>query len=79
MQEEVTMENNAHPAGPDVIANARDVATRVLPMDPERIDAMAEQVRDLDRRARAFVREHPTTTVVAAVAVGFLIGRILRS
>ena len=65
--------------GNGVVNTARDVITRALPIDDERIDAVAEQARDLDRRARAFVREHPTATVLSAVALGFLLGRLLRS
>jgi ElaB/YqjD/DUF883 family membrane-anchored ribosome-binding protein len=65
--------------GNGVVNTARDVLTRALPIDDERIDAVAEQARELDRRARAFVREHPTATVLSAVALGFLLGRLLRS
>jgi ElaB/YqjD/DUF883 family membrane-anchored ribosome-binding protein len=65
--------------GNGVVNSARDALSRVLPVDDERIDAVAEQARDLDRRARAFVREHPTATVLSAVALGFLLGRLLRS
>ena len=33
--------------------------------------------KELDQRTRAFVREYPTAAVLGAVAVGFLIGRVL--
>jgi ElaB/YqjD/DUF883 family membrane-anchored ribosome-binding protein len=66
-------------SGNGVVDTARDALARALPIDDEQLDAVAEQVRDLDRRARAFVREHPTATVLSAVAVGFLLGRLLRS
>lgn len=65
--------------GNGVVNTARDVLARALPIDDERIDAVAEQARELDRRARAFVREHPTATVLSAVALGFVLGRLLRS
>jgi ElaB/YqjD/DUF883 family membrane-anchored ribosome-binding protein len=65
--------------GNGVVNTARDALARALPIDDERLDAVAEQARDLDRRARAFVREHPTATVLSAVALGFLLGRLLRS
>ena len=65
--------------GNGVVNTARDALARALPIDEERIDALAEQARDLDRKARAFVREHPTATVLSAVALGFLLGRMLRS
>jgi ElaB/YqjD/DUF883 family membrane-anchored ribosome-binding protein len=72
------MDNHAPLDTDDPIQTARDVARRFLPMDPEQIDALAERVRELDLRARAFVREHPTATVASAVAIGFVIGRLLR-
>lgn len=65
--------------GNGVVNTARDALTRALPIDDEQLDAVAEQARDLDRRARIFVREHPTATVLSAVALGFLLGRLLRS
>lgn len=70
------MDNRAL-ASEDAIRAARDAAVRFLPVDPDQADAVAERVRDLDLRARDFVREYPTATVVGAVAVGFLIGRLL--
>jgi ElaB/YqjD/DUF883 family membrane-anchored ribosome-binding protein len=74
------MDNQQQTSGGNGVVNsARDVLARALPIDEERIDAVAEQARDLDRRARAFVREHPTATVLSAVALGFLLGRLLRS
>ncbi|MEZ4235891.1 MAG: hypothetical protein R3F59_06955 [Myxococcota bacterium] len=62
----------------DPISTVRDAAVRVLPVQPADADAVAEQVRDLDRRARAFVTEHPLLSVAAAVGIGFAIGRVLR-
>ena len=62
----------------DPISTVRNAAVRVLPVEAERVDAVANQVRDLDRQARAFIQEHPVATVAAAVALGFVIGRVLR-
>jgi len=64
--------------GNDPISSVRDAATRVLPIEPEQVDALAEQVRDLDRQVRTFVQQHPIATVAAAVGIGFVIGRVLR-
>lgn len=72
------MENHTAQPHRDAIDAARDAAVRVLPVEPHRVDAVAEQVRVIDRRVRTFVREHPTTTVLGAIAVGFLIGRLVR-
>ncbi len=41
-------------------------------------DPLLERLQEVDRRARALIRKHPTTVLVAAVALGFLMGRILR-
>lgn len=48
-----------------------------VPLSSEEIDHYREQVQDMDRRARTFIRENPTTVVVAAVAIGFVLGRLL--
>jgi len=65
--------------GNGVVDTAREALSRALPIDDEQLDAVAEQARDLDRRARAFVRANPTATVLSAVALGFVLGRLLRS
>ena len=49
------------------------------PLDKERLKIIEDGARQLDRRARAFIREHPATVVLAAVAIGFLFGRLVRS
>jgi ElaB/YqjD/DUF883 family membrane-anchored ribosome-binding protein len=61
-----------------VASRLEDVASRVLPVDPERVHEFAERARDLDDRARTFIRDNPTTTVLAAAALGFALGRLLR-
>lgn len=48
-----------------------------LPIDRADVAQMQQRASELDRKARSFVRDNPTTTVVAAVAVGFLIGRLV--
>lgn len=72
------MDNHAPIDSDDPIQTARDAALRFLPVDPEQIDAVADRVRELDQRARLFVRQYPTATVAGAVAIGFVIGRLLR-
>lgn len=72
------MDNHAQSSTDDPIRAARDAAVRFLPIDPDQVDAVADRVRDLDHRARELVREYPTATVVGAVAIGFVIGRLLR-
>ncbi|MDX2165780.1 MAG: hypothetical protein SF182_01905 [Deltaproteobacteria bacterium] len=44
----------------------------------ERLDALRDDLADADKRLRAFVRERPFVAVGAAVAAGFLFGRLLR-
>ncbi|MEQ1501936.1 MAG: hypothetical protein ABMB14_06880 [Myxococcota bacterium] len=72
------MQNETGSTRRDAIDTARDAAARVLPVEPERIDAMADQARQLDRRVRDLVKAYPTSTVLGAVAIGFLAGRMLR-
>lgn len=38
---------------------------------------LQERASHYDRQARAFFREHPVTSVLAAVGIGYIIGRIL--
>lgn len=54
---------------------------RALPdaIDGSRLRSIEMRARRLDRQARHFIREHPTTVVIAAVAIGFLVGRLVRS
>ena len=55
-----------------------DIATDLLPWEREQIDAMASPAREFDQRTRTFIRENPTTALVGAIAIGFLLGRFLR-
>jgi len=71
------MENNVE-ARPDLIDAARNAAGRILPVEPDRLDTMADQLRGLDQQARRLVQEYPAATVLGAVALGFVVGRLLR-
>jgi hypothetical protein len=62
----------------DPIDAVKDAALKVLPVDEEQADMVADRVRALDQRARAFVREYPVATVLGAVALGYLLGRVIR-
>lgn len=48
------------------------------PLTRENRDAIVDTVNNADRQIRAFIRENPTAVVLGAVAVGFLIGRLVR-
>jgi ElaB/YqjD/DUF883 family membrane-anchored ribosome-binding protein len=61
-----------------VASRIEDMASRVLPIDADRVHEFADRARDLDDRARMFIRENPTTTVLVAAALGFALGRLLR-
>jgi len=43
-----------------------------------RVDALRDEIAEADRRLRIFVRHRPFVALGAAVAAGFVIGRILR-
>lgn len=43
------------------------------------LERLASKARDLNERVLGFIKERPGTALLGAVAVGFLIGRILRS
>lgn len=47
-----------------------------IPLSREEIEQYREQVMDMDRRARVFIRENPTLVVAGAVAIGFVVGRL---
>lgn len=55
---------------------------QTLPPAPRTDDSPIEQLRDrateLDKQARAFIKQNPTTALVGAVVVGFLIGRMVK-
>ena len=41
------------------------------------MERIGNYTREMDQRTRAFVRQYPTTAVLGAVAIGFVLGRIL--
>lgn len=69
---------NREPQSRDPISTVRNAAVRVLPVEEAQVDALANQVRTLDRQFRTFVQDYPVATVAAAVGIGFVIGRVLR-
>ena len=71
------MEHNEN-GQPDLIRVARAAAGRILPGEADRLDAVADRARGLDQQVRRLVQEYPAATVLGAVAVGFLVGRLLR-
>jgi hypothetical protein len=52
----------------------RDIAADLGP----RIEEAKERLREVNERAIAFIKERPVTCIVGALAVGYLIGRVLR-
>ena len=42
------------------------------------IDQLRDRATELDRQARSFIKQNPTTALVGAVVVGFLIGRMVK-
>jgi ElaB/YqjD/DUF883 family membrane-anchored ribosome-binding protein len=50
--------------------NVQDDANKLM-------ERVSEYTREIDQRTRAFVREYPTAAVLGAVAVGFLVGRVM--
>jgi ElaB/YqjD/DUF883 family membrane-anchored ribosome-binding protein len=48
------------------------------PLTKENRDAVVDTVTNADRQVRAFIRENPAAVVLGAVAIGFLIGRLVR-
>jgi uncharacterized protein YjbJ (UPF0337 family) len=58
------------------IGKVKDVAQKVL--DKTKKLMAQDLARQLDSGLRTFVRERPFTAVAAAVATGFVFGRLLR-
>lgn len=44
----------------------------------EALDDAKERLSDLDTQVRSFVRERPLVAVGAAIAAGFLVGRLFK-
>lgn len=56
---------------------ASDVGEQVIEGAQDALERLRESASELDRRIRKLVHDHPTASVVGAVAVGFLVGRFL--
>ena len=67
---EVTMENTESLGGSQQYGSDR---IRV----PE--DTLTDKLRDSNDRALQFIRERPATCLLGAIAVGYVIGRIVRA
>jgi hypothetical protein len=48
------------------------------PLDHDRIESIQGRARELNERVVQFVKENPVQTVVGAVVVGYLLGRLIR-
>ncbi len=48
-------------------------------LDRDQRDVIEQRAREMNKQAQAFIRENPAGVVLAAVAVGFLFGRLVRS
>lgn len=58
----------------DIQETLRDAAERVRP----RLEEGKQRLESLDKRARAFINEHPAACVVGALALGYLVARLAR-
>jgi len=47
------------------------------PVPKDQLHRVEERAHELDLRARAFIRDNPVAVVCGAVAIGFLVGRLL--
>ncbi len=52
----------------------RELGERMRP----RLEEAKERLRDASQRIVAFVKERPGTSLLAALAIGFVIGRLVR-
>ena len=49
-----------------------------LPPDvQDQITRIREDLAEFDQRARSLIQEHPVASVLGAVAVGYVVGRLL--
>ena len=64
-----------------MIQEARGVREGEGPMVPEelqeRIEGIRQTIGEADVRLRAFVEERPLTACIGAMAIGFVVGRIV--
>ncbi len=62
----------AEKEGPYLGDAVRDLEDRFAP----RIEEAKEQLQQFNSRAQSFIRENPGTTLLAALGVGYLIGKL---
>ncbi|MEZ4321644.1 MAG: hypothetical protein R3F61_29490 [Myxococcota bacterium] len=43
----------------------------------ETLELVRERVAELDVKARRFIRQNPTTALLGAIAIGFVIGKVV--
>lgn len=48
-----------------------------VPLSRDDLERYRDQARELDHQARMFIRENPVAVVVGAVALGFVVGRLM--
>jgi ElaB/YqjD/DUF883 family membrane-anchored ribosome-binding protein len=82
MQPTYTNGHGHHAEGPTTTTSQRldprvERIVEQLPIDKHDVVRWQEQASDLDRKARGFIRDNPTAAVAGAVALGFLIGRLV--
>jgi len=53
-----------------------DIPRRPASISRGRTAAWADELKVLDRRARAFATQHPFVALTAAVCAGYLVGRV---
>jgi ElaB/YqjD/DUF883 family membrane-anchored ribosome-binding protein len=51
----------------------RDLTNRIAP----RIDAVREGVASLNERAADYIRANPAQSIIGAIVVGYLVGRLV--
>lgn len=54
--------------------DARELSEQMAP----RLEEAREHLRDAHQRVSAFIKERPGTCLLAALAIGFVIGRAVR-
>lgn len=70
--EEAESQNHADNESPYLGDTVRDLEERFAP----RIEAAKEQLNLVNVRVKGFIRQNPGTTLLCAVGVGYLIGRL---
>lgn len=56
----------------------RELDPRALPSEePDPYEVLRERATELEANARSFIQANPTVALVGALAVGFLVGRLV--